>query len=497
MGVPIAMRTPAPLINLVMPMTSRLFFGFVLSAFLLLAPDSMRGQFPLTKIADTSTPIPNGSGNITGFTPLYGPATSQGSVAFYATGAGGQKGYYIQTNGVLFRAVDTNTPAPLGGNFTGISQYAYGFESDSLFFGGSAAGQNGVFVYSNGVVTKLVDTNTVVPGTTSKFNGSALLYPFDGSVAFQGLIGSAQVGIYRYHAGVVTKVADTNDNYIGGSGKLSFTFSSAEISHDADGAVAFFTSDAAGGGRQGIFSVVNNTLYRIASTDTTVPGRAIPFGGSNPIFNRKPDISGGKIVFGGRFSGGSGIYQANLDGSGAVMLVDTTTQIPGTAFNFSSFQEIAIELGTVVFTAQGPGIWGAYRIQNGTLEKIIAKPDVLDGKGIDQVILSNQGLSGGRVALQITFTNGSSGIYSTVVGYANQSPVGGTLVPGSVVYSGAAGFSFQFVGDVGRAYRIQYNTNLATTNWITLTNFTYTTPLTITDAGPLTNPGRVYRAITP
>jgi hypothetical protein len=467
----------------------------------LLLPGLAPAQFVLTKVADTNTAIPNGSGNFTGFTPLYGPATSQGSVAFYGTGVGGQNGYYIQTNGVLFRAVDTNTPAPGGGNFPGVSQYAYGFEGDSLFFGSSAAGQSGVFVYSNGVITRLVGTNTILPGTAGKFSSAILMYPFDGRVAFQGLIGGAQVGIYRYDAGVVTKVADTNDNYIGGAGKLSFTFSSAEISHDADGTVAFFTSDSAGGGKQGIFTVVSNTLVRIVSTDTTVPGRTNLFGGANPIFVRKPDLSGGKIVFSGRYNsggGGSGVYEANIDGSGAFTIADTSTQIPGSGTtSFSSFAEVAIEFGTVVFTAQGPGIYGAYRYQNGVLDKIIAKPDTLGGKTIQTVVLSNQGLSGGRVALQITFTDGSAGIYTTLVGYANQSPPGGTLVPGSLVYSAATGFRFQFIGEIARAYRIQYNTNVTSTNWLTLTNFTYFAPLMITDSSAVGTASRVYRAISP
>src|SRR5580765_5099257 len=100
----------------------------VLLLLALLSPLSVRGQFTLTKVADTNAAIPNGSGNFTGFTTLYGPAMSQGSVAFYAIGSGGQKGYYVQTNGVLFRAADTNTTAPGGARFISFSPYAYGFE---------------------------------------------------------------------------------------------------------------------------------------------------------------------------------------------------------------------------------------------------------------------------------------------------------------------------------------------------------------------------------
>ncbi|MEP7098430.1 MAG: glycosyl transferase family 36, partial [Dokdonella sp.] len=53
---------------------------------------------------------------------------------------------------------------------------------------------------------------------------------FNGRVAFYGQgANSSQVGIYRYDNGVVSKIADTNDNFTGGSGKLSFITSSAEI----------------------------------------------------------------------------------------------------------------------------------------------------------------------------------------------------------------------------------------------------------------------------
>src|SRR5204862_3443045 len=137
------------------------------------------------------------------------------------------------------------------------------------------------------------------------------------------------------------------------------------------------------------------------STDVTVPGRASLF----TDFSRKPDLSGGKVVFGGSFSGGSGVYQANLDGSGLIKLVESGSQIPGTNVNFTSIQNAAVELGTVVFIGIGSGINGAYRLQNGAFDKIIAKPDLLDGKTVDQVLLSNQGLSGGRLALHIVLSN--------------------------------------------------------------------------------------------
>ncbi len=459
-----------------------------------------QAQFVLTKVADTNTAIPNGTGNFATFNAAgYGPETSQGSVAFYATGPNGQKGYYSQVGGVLGRIADTNTSAPGGGNFTSFGTFSWGFESDSLYFTGATATQSGLYVSSNGVVTRLIDpTTTTAPPGTNKFTGFLLVYPFDARVAFLGTYGAAtsQRGIYLYDHGAISKLVDGNDNFPGSAGLSFLTSNFAEMSHDADGAVAFFATDtnAAPPIAQGILSVANGVLHTIASTATQVPGQATLF----TSFVRKADISGGKVVFIGSYSGGSGVYQANLDGSGLIKLVDTATHIPGSGTtNFSSFQSAAIELGTVVFVGQGPGIWGAYRLQNSVLEQIVAKPETLDGKTVDSVVLGTQGLSGGRAALQIQFSNGSVAIYSALVGYANQTPSGGTLVPGSLLYSSVNGFSFTFNGQAGVPYRIQYNTNLASTNWTTLTNFTYSGPITIVDPGAVGSAQRVYRAVTP
>lgn len=472
----------------------------LLISILLPSPTLLRAQFVLTKVADTATPIPNGSGNFTAFNAGgYGPAMSQGSVVFYASGANGQRGYYSHIGGVLSRLADTNTTAPGGSKFTGFGTFSYGFESESLYFNGGSATESGFYVSSNGIITKLMDTNTVAPPGPNKLTSFLLAQPYDRRIAFLGSYGAttSQRGIYLYDQGVITRLVDGSANFPGSAG-LAFNIANAgDISHDAGGAVAFFATDtnAAPPIANGILTFANGSLHLIASTATQAPGTANLFTG----FRRRADISGGKVVFTGTHSGGGGLYQANLDGSGLTKLVDTTTPVPGGTGNFLTFQDSAIELGTVVFTTQGAGITGgaAYRLQNGTLQKIIGKPDALDGKTVDTVVLSNQGLSGGRVALQIGFSNGSAGIYTAIVGYASQPNPGGTLVPGSVIYSSANGFSFTFIGEAGRAYRIQYSTNLAAGNWTTLTNFTYSSPLTIQDAGAVSSAGRVYRAVSP
>src|SRR4051812_15263846 len=79
----------------------------------LLAP-ARGAALTVTKIADTSTAIPGGSGNFTSFDPrpaafgLY-PAT------FVASGEGGQLGMYAWNGGTsLLKVADTSSAIPSG-----------------------------------------------------------------------------------------------------------------------------------------------------------------------------------------------------------------------------------------------------------------------------------------------------------------------------------------------------------------------------------------------
>ncbi|HEX7469405.1 MAG TPA: CotH kinase family protein [Verrucomicrobiae bacterium] len=61
---------------------------------------------------------------------------------------------------------------------------------------------------------------------------------------------------------------------------------------------------------------------------------------------------------------------------------------------------------------------------------------------------------------------------------------------------GANGFVLSWTALLNRNYTVQYNGNLNTTNWLTLTNLTATTPvMTVIDPGASTNTNRFYRVV--
>jgi hypothetical protein len=79
--------------------------------------------------------------------------------------------------------------------------------------------------------------------------------------------------------------------------------------------------------------------------------------------------------------------------------------------------------------------------------------------------------------------------------------ISGAIAPGrfaNLVYAPGAGLSFIFTdGTPGQAYRIQSAPALGAAGWTTVTNFTYTAPMVITDPVAGAGPARFYRAVTP
>jgi hypothetical protein len=68
-----------------------------------------------TRIADTSTPIPNGTGAFTSFLVVT-PSVSGSTVAFYGAGSGNQRGIYSSPigGGTLTVVADVTTAIPNG-----------------------------------------------------------------------------------------------------------------------------------------------------------------------------------------------------------------------------------------------------------------------------------------------------------------------------------------------------------------------------------------------
>ncbi len=106
-------------------------------------PARATAGFLFTKIADTSTPIPGGTGDFTGF--AVAPALSGSTAAFFGLGSGIQEGLYTGTGGTLTTIADTNTTIP-GGTGSKYSSFASpSISGGTVAFSGLAVQSGGVY----------------------------------------------------------------------------------------------------------------------------------------------------------------------------------------------------------------------------------------------------------------------------------------------------------------------------------------------------------------
>lgn len=169
-------------------------------------------------IADTSTSIPGGGGTFTNFTCVV--SLGGGEVTFLAETSTGVSGVYATMGGSIVLIADTNTAVPDGtGNFEGFSVPVSIDNSDVAFLANFNFGQQGIYRSIGGVLSRVVDFTTPVPGGGTFFFLSDPVSLGGGDVTFKG-IGSL-IGIYTYIGGTLDVLVDTNTAVPGGSGNFT------------------------------------------------------------------------------------------------------------------------------------------------------------------------------------------------------------------------------------------------------------------------------------
>ncbi|MDB6054237.1 MAG: hypothetical protein JWN25_1760 [Verrucomicrobiales bacterium] len=454
-------------------------------AFLAFSPTTLHAQLVFTKVADTTMFPPGSSAN---FSTFGAPALHSGSVAFSATFAG-SSGVFKWADGVIQKAADSDTTPPGGtGKFLVFPGYAT--ENGKItFFGVVNPTPQGLYQFDGSSLVRLADTLTpaTMPGGTGPFVGFSIPAMKDGVVAFVGQNSSAQRGLFSITGGTVSQRLAPGTPYPGGTG--GFINPGGVITLDA-GNIAFYGSDSTVNANNSIFTLVGSTLTRIAEKNVTlVPGSSSPF----TTLGTTPDINGSKLAFSGAFSGGQGIYSVNLDGSGMVKLVDTTTTIPASTETFGGFGEFEFNGADLVFKGTSTGGQGLYLLRGGNITRIIDTFSPLAGKSPATLTFRESGYSAGLITFAVNFTDGSRGIYTSNINAIGQLS-GGSF---SAFSASVAGFSFTFEnGTSGHSYSIQSSSTMAINSWSEVTNFPYTGPITVTDSSSLGAPRKFYKAVT-
>ncbi len=155
------------------------------------------------RIADTTTAIPEGTGNFTDFGAEAGIIIVSGNTAvFGGSGVGGQQGIYAAVLappqvGPPSRIADTATAIPEGtGNFTSFGEASVS-ETDVVFLGYGAGGQTGIYDLTGGQLLKVVAVGEAINGKTIIGLSFSRGGVFGDPVAFQATFEDGSQGVYR------------------------------------------------------------------------------------------------------------------------------------------------------------------------------------------------------------------------------------------------------------------------------------------------------------
>ena len=318
----------------------------------------------------------------TGTNPVV--LNGSGQVAFATNLSGGTSsfGLFAGPAGALQTVALSNTPAPAGGNYTGFGTPAMNASGQVAFLGSvtQSSGQ-GIFVGPAGSLQTVALSNTAAPagGNYTTFRDPVL--NGSGQVAFVADLsgGSSTSGLFAGSAGSVQAVALSGTAAPGG-GKYGAFPSEGPVVLNRSGQVAFYANLTGGASDRGIFAGPTGSVQAVA-----LRGAAAPAGGNYNTFGTTLALNGlGQVAF-----------LANLAG------------------------------GT---SAQGLFAWSA-----GQVSAVVIQGQVIDvdpGVGVDNRTVSGIGLltgSGGEdgwgmsfndsglLAYNLSFTDGSSGIFTTQV----------------------------------------------------------------------------------
>ena len=279
-------------------------------------------------------------------------------------------------------------------------------------FGDPTYIDTGIYTNINGL-NRVVDISTPIPGSRETFD-LVNMFPVlndNGNVAFQGISYNDDLsgfptilseGIYTNIGGIINVIADTNTPIPGEID--TFKYFGAHPSINNNETVAFEGSDS------NFYTTIYS--YSEGNFNALTVNSPVDFGG--PILNNNDNI----IFFQGNIF-------TNIEGSNLV--ADINTSIPDGIGNFTGFfsddflnsfdffESDAYSIndnGKVAFVGIGTDEQqGIYTNLNGSLEKVVDRNTLLDGKTIKDLAFGPYGLNENQIAFTVLFTDGTEGIY--------------------------------------------------------------------------------------
>jgi hypothetical protein len=183
----------------------------------------------LSRIADLTTPIP---GKPAGLLEFYGaPSSDNGQVAFIGVDYEElEDGVYVGNGGPVARVADTSTLVP---GSTENFEYFYAVSADSgnVALIADSETASGIYLHdtATGAITRVADTTTQAPGRDENFDefGEEGSLDLDGDAV--GFISGDGVYMFDAASGVITRVADTTTPIPGATGLFRDAFTAVAV----------------------------------------------------------------------------------------------------------------------------------------------------------------------------------------------------------------------------------------------------------------------------
>ncbi len=371
---------------------------------------------PVQPIAQYMRPAPGSDGNFRLFADMedtWSPSISGDNVAFGAIIDGGS-GIYAYIDGQLVVVADSSMKIPgteffnfafglsLGGG-PGISGRTVAFSGHSLGYGSA------IWLWRDGMLTKVVDTHTLVPGRSVTFGSFLGAVVIDGeNIAFNSRYNDG-AGIYAVINGELRTIAETG-TFLPGAAFPIVGFGNATSPAISGENVAFFAVRNGLPSVEGLYLSVNGEIRVIAETGMPMPGGGTFLGNFGmSTSSRRPGISGENVVF----SNPAGGLFAYINGTLRLIANDDTPSPGGNTFSSTYSNRVSIDGENIAFGGSAPESgWGIFSYINGEFRVIADRNTPTPGFAtnfLDYNIVEGAGpeISGERVV----FSGRPEGVY--------------------------------------------------------------------------------------
>ncbi len=313
----------------------------------------------LRVVADTWTKIP-GTDLTFGFSigDGVGPNICGSTVVFTGINISHGSAIWLWRDGVLEKVVDSDTLVPgrsvTFGSFAGTP----GISGDNVVFNARYTGGGGIYAVINGELLTIADSDTLLPGAPTTAGGFGFLVGYSAFISGENVVfwagsGVNHRGIYLFANGVIRVIIDPNTPKPGGGGEtFDFVPVRANFWPGISGENVAFSLWTE------LYAYINGTLRLVADDTTQAPG-----GGTFTTFSARTSIDGENIAFAAGTGGGSAGIFSYINGEFRTIASDNTPA-PGFATNFSAIGFRISDGGgpgisgeQVVFTAGPPGVY--------------------------------------------------------------------------------------------------------------------------------------------